>query len=457
MFRRLVLRSLTAIFAFGLIFSPISDILKLPVAQGETVEEKEARLRAELDQVLKDIQAQQGILDEERKKGKSIEGDIAILTAQINKAKLNIRAKNLAIEGLGKDITSKTREIGILTDKIDENRESLAQLIRKTNEMDTYTLTDVVLSNNDISEFFSDVDAFNTIKESIQVSLGYIKESKNETETAKQALDRKRSEEITAKISIEAEKTKIEKSEKEKAYLLSLSKKEQANYQGVINKKSQEAARIRAALFSLRDTAAIPFGDALQFATDAGKATGVRPAFLLGILTQESNLGQNVGSCYMNDPATGNGKRIATGAFEDGVMKPTRDVAPFLQITKELGRDPFTTRVSCPFSTGYGGAMGPSQFIPSTWVMFKARIGQALGVATPDPWIPKHAFMASAIYLADLGAGAGTYAAERNAACRYYSGRACDGRAPANTFYGDQVLQKANNIQVNMIDPLSGN
>ncbi|MDQ3014367.1 MAG: lytic murein transglycosylase [bacterium] len=455
--RSILLAGITCSLVFAFVFSPISNIITLPIAQGETVEEKEARLRAELDQVLKDIQAQQGILDEERKKGKSIEGDIAILTAQINKAKLNIRAKNLAIEGLGKDITSKTREIGILTDKIDENRESLAQLIRKTNEMDTYTLTDVVLSNNDISEFFSDVDAFNTIKESIQVSLGYIKESKNETETAKQALDRKRSEEITAKISIEAEKAKIEKSEKEKAYLLSLSKKEQANYQGVITKKSQEAARIRAALFSLRDTAAIPFGDALEFATAAGKATGVRPAFLLGILTQESNLGQNVGSCYMNDPVTGNGKRIATGAFEDGVMKPTRDVAPFLQITKELGRDPFTTRVSCPFSTGYGGAMGPSQFIPSTWIMFKARIGQALGVATPDPWIPKHAFMASAIYLADLGAGTGAYAAERNAACRYYSGRACDARAPANTFYGDQVMTKANNIQVNMIDPLSGN
>jgi peptidoglycan hydrolase CwlO-like protein len=457
MYRRLVLSisvvSLTFIFAFG----PLGQVIQLRVASGETVEEKEARLRGELDQVLKEIQEQQNILDAEKKKGQSIAGDIAILTAEINKAKLKIRQKNLAIEALGKDITVKTREIGILSDQIEVNRETLSELIRRTNEMDAYTLTDVVLSNNDISEFFSDVDAFSSIKESVQVSLGSIKKSKNDTEVARQSLDKKRLEEVSAKISIEAEKAKIEKSEKEKAYLLSLSKKEQANYQTQITKKSQEAAKIRAALFALRDTAAIPFGKALEYATEASKATGVRPAFLLGILTQESNLGQNVGSCYMTDPATGDGKRISTGAYEDGVMKPSRDVQPFMQITQELGRDPFTTRVSCPFSTGYGGAMGPSQFIPSTWMLFKNRIAKALGVASPDPWEPRHAFMASAIYLSDLGAGTGDYASERNAACRYYSGRACDSRAPANKFYGDQVMAKANDIQVNMIDPLSGN
>lgn len=447
-------------FAFLLAFSPLVYQFAYnttPIVSGETTEEKEARLRAELDQVVKEIETQRKILVEEQGKGQSISRDIAILTAKINQAKLNIRKKNLAIEGLGKDITVKTQEIGKLSDRIDENRESLAQLIRKTNAMDAYTMVDVMLSNQDISEFFSDVDAFSTIKENIQVNLGYIKQSKSETEVARQSLDKKRLEEISAKISIEDEKAKIEKNQKEKDYLLSLSKKEQQNYQSQIKGKEQKAAQIRAALFALRDTASIPFGDALQFATDASQATGVRPAFLLGILKQESNLGQNVGSCYMTDPATGDGKRISSGAYEDGVMKPTRDVQPFLAITKELGRDPFTTRVSCPFSTGYGGAMGPSQFIPSTWMLFKPRISQALGGVTPDPWIPKHAFTASAIYLADLGADTGNAAAERNAACRYYSGRACDSRRPANTFYGDQVMAKARDIQVNMIDPLSGN
>jgi membrane-bound lytic murein transglycosylase B len=138
-------------------------------------------------------------------------------------------------------------------------------------------------------------------------------------------------------------------------------------------------------------------------------------------------------------------------------MKPSRDIQPFLRITGAVGRDPAATRVSCPFSTGYGGAMGPAQFIPSTWALFESRIASAAGVASPDPWNPEHAFMAASIYLGDLGASSGTESGMRNAACRYYSGRACDSKAPANSFYGTQVIAKMKNIQVNMIDPLQGN
>lgn len=444
---------------FGIIIiSLISfSVIRPSNAQTDPIAAREAQLRAELDQVLKEIADQQKILSSEQSKGSSIQRDLAILTAQINEAKLKIRAKNLAIEGLGKDITVKTQTINQLTGKIDESRDSLAQLLRKTNEMDAYSLTDVVLSNKNISDFFVDVDAFGSIKGSIQAALGYIRKSKDETEVARKDLDKKRNEEITQKISIEVETSKIQKKEKEKATLLSLSKEQQRNYQSVINVKQTKAASIRAALFSLRDSAAIPFGQAFDYATAASKATGVRPAFILAILTQESNLGQNVGSCYMTDLVGGHGIKVSTGQYVDGIMKPTRDIQPFIRITKGVGREPTQTRVSCPFSTGYGGAMGPSQFIPSTWELFQTRIARAVGKPAADPWNPQDAIMATGIYVGDLGAGTRDYAAERNAACRYYSGRACDARAPANTFYGDQVMAKATNIQVNMIDPLSGN
>jgi membrane-bound lytic murein transglycosylase B len=449
-------RIAAVLIAVAIIVSSLGFYEQGANAQTDPVAEREAQLRAELDQVLKEINAQQAILDTERQKGASLQGDLNILNAQIQRAKLNIRAKELTIATLGKDINVKTQTINQLTGKIEDTRESIGQLIRKTNEMDAFTLPDVILSDKDISSFFADVDAYGSIKQSIQVALGSIKKTKEDTEVAKQTLDKKRLQEIDAKISIEDEKAQIEKSEKEKARLLALSKAQQQNYQSEISKRQAKAAQIRSALFALRDTGAIPFGKALEFATAAGASTGVRPAFLLAILTQESNLGQNVGTCYVTDFTTGDGKKISTGAFVDGVMKPTRDVQPFLRITAALGRDPATTRVSCPFSTGYGGAMGPSQFIPSTWELFQNRIGKALGVSNPDPWEPRHAFMASAIYLADLGADAQTYSAERNAACRYYSGRACDSKAPANAFYGNQVTAKAADIQKNMIDPLSG-
>jgi membrane-bound lytic murein transglycosylase B len=418
---------------------------------------RQAELQAQLDQVLKEIDQQQQILNGEKQKGVSLQGDINILNAKIKTAQLNIQVHELAILGLGKDINQKTQVITQLSGKIDDTHASLGQLVRKTNEMDAFSLPDVILSDKNISSFFADVDAYGSIKQSIQVALGYIKQSKQDTETAKQNLDKKRLQEIDAKISIQDEQAKIKASEAEKARLLSLSKEQQKNYQGQIAKRQAQAAAIRAALFSLRDTGAIPFGQALQYATQASGKTGVRPAFLLAILTQESNLGKNVGSCYLSDTNTGAGVKVTSGLAVMNVMKPSRDVAPFLAITAAVGRNPMQTRISCPIGgSGYGGAMGPSQFIPSTWTLFEQRIAAALGRSNPDPWNPQDAFMASALYLGDLGAGTASFNDERNAACRYYSGRSCDSRSPANTFYGNSVMAKASTIQSTMIDPLSG-
>jgi len=96
--------------------------------------------------------------------------------------------------------------------------------------------------------------------------------------------------------------------------------------------------------------------------------------------------------------------------------------------------------------------MGPAQFIPSTWQLYEGRIASALGVSTPNPWEPRHAFMASGTYLADLGAGSGSYTAERRAALQYYAGG--NWQSAGVQFYGDQVMQRAQNIQTNMINPI---
>jgi large subunit ribosomal protein L31 len=45
---------------------------------------------------------------------------------------------------------------------------------------------------------------------------------------------------------------------------------------------------------------------------------------VLAILTQESNLGQNVGQCYLRDNSTGAGVGKNTGTVFQKVMSPTR-------------------------------------------------------------------------------------------------------------------------------------
>jgi hypothetical protein len=82
--------------------------------------------------------------------------------------------------------------------------------------------------------------------------------------------------------------------------------------------------------------------------------------------------------------------------------------------------------INCPkgyVPFGFGGAMGPAQFIPSTWNTVKAEVAKYTGHTVPNPWNFEDALTASAVYLSQLGAkanGAGEY----NAASRYYGGSA---------------------------------
>jgi hypothetical protein len=60
--------------------------------------------------------------------------------------------------------------------------------------------------------------------------------------------------------------------------------------------------------------------------------------------------------------------------------------------------------------------------------------------------------MATALYMKDLGAQ--NQASERDAACKYYSGRGCNASGVTNAFYGNSVIKLATQIQndINIID-----
>lgn len=416
----------------------------------EQIEQRRAELRKELEKINEEIDQQQSILNERRQERRSLERDIAILDAEIRQSELKIRKLNISIGELSDEIVGKEQTISELNEKLDREKQSLAQLLRKQNEVDSVTLVEVVLGNEDFSDFFRDIDAFASLNAALQKSFERIRTLKTEAQTQKQQLQSTREQQMNARAEVEAEQRKIERNKAEKAELVAIKRSQEQTYEGLIAQRQQRAREIRAALFELRQARSIPFGDALEYARQASAKTGVRPAFILGVLRQESNLGENVGQCYLTDPQTGAGVGKNTGRQFQNVMKPSRDVQPFMRITQELGLNYSSTPVSCPQGFGYGGAMGPSQFIPSTWQMYEPGLQQMLGI-TPNPWEPEHAFMATAIFLRDLGASAQTYSAEREAAARYYAG----GNWRVHGLgYADSVLSHAQDIQENMIDPL---
>ncbi len=440
------------VFAFVLL---ITSVACLPAGRAQTLTpEQRAALQAQYDQLQVEIAQWQKVLDDTQAKKKTLTGDVTALNAQIKKAQKEIQQRSITITTLGSEITQKTATISSLQQKLAAGQESLAKLLREKNEAEQQPLAILALSSDDLSSFFSDVQNIDAIDAELQDLFATLRGVKTQTEAEKKALNEKKNAELDARHEVVVKQTAIKQDQAQQQQLLNITTKNEQAYQAVLADRQKQATAIRNALFELRDSAGISFESALQYATAAEAATGVRAAFILGILRQESNLGTNVGQCYLADPLTGAGKGKNSGTPIQKVMNPTRDVPPFIDLMQRLGDDPYSQVVSCPQSVGYGGAMGPSQFIASTWKLYEPRINGALGVSVADPWNAQTAIMATALYMKDLGANKATYSAERKAAAGYYAGSNWQTRAALS--YADSVLAFADTYQ-NNIDFLKDN
>lgn len=383
-------------------------------------------------------------LTAQKQKTGALQSNVNSLISKINATQSKIKGQITAIGNLTLQIGQKAKAINELEQELAREHSSLQQLIKRTNEIDQKGSAYVLLSSESVSDFYHDLDSFLSIKRSLYASVNKVKQIKSQTEDQKEQLQDKQAQALDAKAALEHEKKQVEVSKQEAQKVLAVSKDEQNKIQAITDEQKKKVAAIESKLFSFAGgaTKAIPFKDAYSYALEASKATGVRPAFVLAILTQESRLGANVGTCNRaGDPPSKSWVNV---------MHPTRDQAPFKRITAALGLNIDTTPVSCPIpGGGWGGAMGPAQFIPSTWEAVQAKVAANLGKSSANPWIARDAIMASATYLKDRG-GVGGEVNERNAACRYYSGRACDGKKPPNSFYGNSVMALARTIQADI-------
>lgn len=425
------------------------DCMKLTSSSSESDKDYCRKELSQIEAQLAELLQKQ---KEQQKQTGTLKGDVNYLTSQINALKTKVKARALVIAQLKVHIAEKNNTINSLSQKIKKEHQSLAQLLRNTNEFDNENMVHLILSDESVSNFYSDVESYASIKQAVKNSVDTIRGVKTETEIAKQDLEKKQDAETDAKAELENAQQKVSVSEAEKKKLLSISQQTEAAYLKLAAEKKVQADRIRAALFPLAGISTkIDFGTALTYANDAQKLTGIEPAFLLAILTQESNLGSNVGQCYLTNQTTGAGVGKNTGTAFANVMKPMGmagrkgDVDDFLRITAKLGLVWNQTAVSCPIAgvAGYGGAMGPAQFIPTTWTLFEGRLKTLLGYDA-NPWAPKDAFMASAMYLTDLGAVGTSAALQHKAACRYY------GSGGTTCGYSNGVMSHKAKIQANI-------
>jgi len=401
----------------------------------------EAELR-QLEEESKKIQA-----DLENKKGfrKGLEGELSVINAKISQSKNKIAQTQTTIKKISTDIKVKENKIGTLNSRIERNKEFIANSLREIKKLDDVRAVIAFSSTDGFDDVFRGFGEYSSIQKELANNVEGLKTNKKFVEVEKEELEDKKGETEALRRKQEQDKKEEELRQREKKEIISITKQEEKDFEKVLAEKAKKAEAIKTRLFSFAggSTAAIPFGTAVAHAELAQQNTGVPAAFVLAILTQESALGANVGRCYLTDAQTGAGVNIKSGQTYKNVMKPTRDVPPFLEIVQAMGGDPYKTAISCPIAgvAGWGGAMGPAQFIASTWKEVMPKIISITGSA--NPWNAKDAIVGSASYLGKLGATS-NYLSQIKAACRYY------GSGGSNCSYGRQVMARVSSLQADI-------
>ena len=392
---------------------------------------------------------------------------ISLLRGEIGRLQNEIYQGNLRVEDLNFQVEDTTSSIEQTVSEIQGVEENLIQVLRVIYEEDQKSLLEIFLSENKISDFFHDLVSLELLGSKNKDLLGKIKNLKNYLEDQKESLDGERLDlEKVIKVQL-YQKQQSNDLKKDQEYLLALTEAEYQQYLQEKKEVEKKEAQIKARIFNLAGISDAPtFGEAIQVASLVSSQISVRPAFLLAIISQESAMGRNVGQCYVTNTVTGGG--IYKGGHPlSRIMHKTRDLPIFLRLT---GDNFSTTPVSCwipqcavswngrlyfsgasvasngdiicsksgyvPF--GFGGAMGPAQFIPSTWQMYEKKVMTYTGKSISNPWDIQDAFTASALLLSDNGAYTQGYWDEYNAASRYYGG---------SNSYASQVMTRATCIQ----------
>ncbi len=395
-------------------------------------DEERRALEAQLETLERQIAEHEATITQYKTQGKTLQREIDTLNAKIQKLNLQIRAVNVTLSKLDREIAENQGRIETVEGTLALNRTALIGLLRRLYEERRASLMYILLAQPRLSDFFGGLNNILEVQSSLSEVIQKIDALREELIDQREQLAIKKNDAEALKAYQDAQRRATESTKQEKNSVLAQTKGQESKYQELLKQTKKTAAEIRSRIFSLIGGGELSFDEAYKFAKIAERATGVRAALILAVLDRESALGQNVGRC----------------SYETA-MHPTRDLPAFRQILSSLREagtaPPEPILVSCANRDGlYGGAMGPAQFIPSTWKLYAAKVADITGSNPPNPWNNGDAFVATALYLKDAGAANASITQERIAAARYYAG----GRWQRFLWtYGDRVVTRAEQFQ----------
>ncbi|OGI76417.1 hypothetical protein A3C67_02175 [Candidatus Nomurabacteria bacterium RIFCSPHIGHO2_02_FULL_42_19] len=265
--------------SFSFFLVSILFIVPLVFSHAQTAQELQNKIdqkSADIEKLEKEIKLYQGQLDNLAKQKSSLNGSLQQL--DITKKKLNadisvtqnkIDKTNFKIQGLSGDINTKESSI-------DNATEAIALDIKRTNEFEQTTLIETILSENDFTLIWNDIDNMATIREKIRENIVQLRQIKGELEDTRDETIAAKNELTTLRGELADQRKIVEQNTKEKNKLLAETKNSEANYQKLLvdqlAKKvafEKEVRDYESQLKYILDPSSLPGGGVLSWPLDS--------------------------------------------------------------------------------------------------------------------------------------------------------------------------------------------
>ena len=371
--------------------------------------QKIEEIRAEIQQVQSKVNGYNAEIKSKQKDARTLEREMSIYQSRIGKNELEVKETKLAIEAADLEVEDLGSRITEGEERMKKDKEVLKNMIKILYSYEQDSMFQIFMSRNNISDFFNEVGAVESVKDKIFETIVDLKIEREESKLRQEELEEQQEDQAQLIEMRYLQNESLDDLKDQKKQILEETKGEEKKFQQILEENKQILPALKAQLMDLQSLGTkIKFDDAFSAAEYIGSMTGVRPAYLLAILKKESSLGTNVGG----------------GTYQ--VDMSPRQRATFEAITAELGYDPNEMPVSKkPRSySGWGGAMGPAQMMPTTWRVYQNEVSEITGNRPSDPWDLTDAIASMAVKVSKVpGVTEGDYNAEYEAAGLYFAGR----------------------------------
>ncbi|MES2023607.1 MAG: peptidoglycan DD-metalloendopeptidase family protein [Patescibacteria group bacterium] len=214
-------------------------VFTIPIvfSYAQTIDDLNTKINQRNNDILaleKEIASYQNQLDDIGKQKVSLNSSIQQLDLTRKKLSADIAVTENKIENTNSKIEELSSQIGDKEEKIQNDTEAIKLEIRKTNELELNSIAETILSENDFTSAWNDIDNMASVREKIRGSINELQQIKGQLEDNRKETTDARNELLTLKSTLNDQKKIVDQNTNEKKKLLAQTKNNETNYQKLL-------------------------------------------------------------------------------------------------------------------------------------------------------------------------------------------------------------------------------